>query len=70
MDEVQGPVEDRVILGASDATWERAVRVAAVIGPLADRPSLGGDPVDCSAGAPGGRHRIPSTASRKHHSLL
>jgi len=49
MDEVQGSVQDRGLLTESDEAWERAVRVAAVIGPLAVLPRLDRDRVKSAA---------------------
>nr|WP_307082898.1 Mu transposase C-terminal domain-containing protein [Arthrobacter agilis] len=57
MDEVQGSVDERGLLTASDEAWSQAVRAAAVIGPLAALPRVGRSQVDDAAAALGVSYR-------------
>ncbi len=57
MDEVQGSVDERGLLTASDEAWNQAVRAAAVIGPLAALPRVGRGQVGDAAAALGVSYR-------------
>lgn len=41
MDDVEDAVTDRGVLTAPDEAWDRAVRAAQVLGPLAELPMIG-----------------------------
>lgn len=49
MDDIEDSVSDRGVLTASDETWERAVRAAGIVGPLANLSRVGRDRVDGAA---------------------
>lgn len=49
MDDVREPVRDRGVLTASDDAWERAAKLASVVGPLAELSGVGHARADTAA---------------------